>query len=342
MASTTFQTKFPAPYLVYLGDVEDGDCCKTGYGLAEWAPERTLGQFRSGPDTHSVGLSDMSIEASVEAGAKSLVIGIAGLGGYLSESWYPDLLHAVEMGLNIVSGAHHKLAAVPGLADAAKRSGVQLVEVRDHTASYAIATGVKRSGKRLLTVGTDCALGKKFTALTLARQMSARGQAVDFRATGQTGIMISGGGIPIDSVVVDFVAGAAEALSPAAPDDHWDVIEGQGSLIHPGYAAVTLGLLHGSQPDEIVLCHDPRRRVNLDSPQVKIPPLPEVIELYLSAGRLTSTAISCHAISLNTRGMAQHEREQALADARAETGLIVFDPAATGVEELVDHLASKC
>ena len=342
MSSTTHAAQFPAPYLVYLGDVEAADCCKTGYGLAEWAAERTLGQFRRNTDTHSVGLPDMSLEAAVQAGAKSLVIGIADVGGYLSQSWHADLIRAAELGLTVVSGAHQKLASIPGLADAAAKSGAELIEVRDSSVSFAVATGARRKGKRLLTVGTDCALGKKYTALTLARQMGARGLKVDFRATGQTGIMISGAGISIDSVVVDFVAGAAEALSPAAADDHWDVIEGQGALLHPGYAAVTLGLLHGSQPDEIVLCHDPRRLVNLDSPQVKIPPLGEVIDLYLSAGRLTNSNISCHAISLNTRDMIEEERERALEDARTDTGLIVFDPSTTGVEELVDYLVDRC
>jgi uncharacterized NAD-dependent epimerase/dehydratase family protein len=127
-------------------------------------------------------------------------------------------------------------------------------------------------------------------------------------------------------------------LSPAASADHWDIIEGQGSLIHPGYAAVTLGLLHGSQPDEIVLCHDPRHKCILDSPQVKIPPLLEVIELHLVMGRLTNPEIRCSGISLNTRLMTDKERIDALARVRDETGLIVFDPVATGAGELIDYL----
>lgn len=332
----------PAPYLVYLGDVSDPACCKTGFGIAEWASDRVVGQFRSNEDTVSVGLSDMSIEEAVAAGAHSLIIGIADVGGYLSESWYADLIEAAKAGLNIVSGGHQKLVDIPGLPEAASKTGVELVEVRNGTIPFSVGTGIKRSGKRLLTVGTDCALGKKYTALMIAKEMRARGMDADFRASGQTGIMIAGGGIPIDAVVSDFVAGAAEALSPEADKDHWDIIEGQGSLIHPGYAAVTLGLLHGSQPDEIVLCHDPRRTFLEDLPGVKIPPLQEVIEMYLMMGRLTNPEIRCSGISLNTQLMSDQERNDALARTREETGLIVFDPVATGAGELVDYLEASC
>src|SRR3546814_8211042 len=111
--------------------------------------------------------------------------------------------------------------------------------------------------KRVLTVGTDCALGKKYTALALTTTLRARGIDADFRATGQTGILIAGTGLPMDAVVADFSAGAAECLSPDAAPEHWDVIEGRGSLFHPAYAGVTLGLLHGSQPDALIICHDP-------------------------------------------------------------------------------------
>jgi uncharacterized NAD-dependent epimerase/dehydratase family protein len=300
-----------------------------------------VGQMRSGEQTVSLGLPDLSIEQAIRAGAKSLVIGIAGVGGHLSESWHEDLRRAAAAGLNIVSGAHQKLGDIPGLREAAGQSAAALVEIRNPDISFPVATGVRRGGRRLLTVGTDCALGKKYTALTIAREMHARGLDADFRATGQTGIMIAGGGVPIDSIVCDFVAGAAEALSPAAGEQHWDVIEGQGSLLHPGYAAVTLGLLHGSQPDELVLCHDPRRTHNLDSPQIEIPALSEVIALYLAQGRLTNPEIRCQAISLNTRGMRDREREAALQQVRDDTGLIVFDPLATGVDELLERLPGQ-
>ena len=341
MTSMTLQVNFPAPYLVYLGDVEEEDCCKTGFGLADWAGDNCVGQLRCSEQTVSVGLTDLSIEQAISAGAKSLIIGIADVGGYLSENWHEDLRNAAVAGLTIVSGAHQKLGDIPGLREAAEQSAVALVEIRNPDISFPVGTGFKRRGRRLLTVGTDCALGKKYTAMTIAREMRARGLDADFRATGQTGIMIAGGGVPIDSVVSDFVAGAAEVLSPEAAERHWDVIEGQGSLLHPGYAAVTLGLLHGSQPDELVLCHDPRRTHNLDSPQIVIPPLPEVIDLYLAQGRLTNPRIRCRAISLNTRDMNDGERDTALNLARDATGLTVFDPLATGVDELVERLVRE-
>jgi len=338
MSDLNFQPDIPAPYLVYLGDVTDEACCKTGFGLAHWASERTIGQFRSNEDTVSVGLCDMTLKEAVAAGAKSLIIGISDVGGYLSQSWHGDLIKAANAGLNIVSGGHQKLAEIPGLPDAAAKAGVKLVEIRNPKINFPVGTGIKRTGHRLLTVGTDCALGKKYTALTIAREMCTRGINAHYRATGQTGIMIAGSGIAVDSVISDFVSGAAEVLSPAADADHWDIIEGQGSLIHPGYAAVTLGLLHGSQPDEIVLCHDPRHKCIQDSPQVKIPPLLEVIELYLVMGRLTNPEIRCSGISLNTQSMTDKERNDALASVRDETGLIVFDPVATGAGELIDYL----
>ena len=149
-------------------------------------------------------------------------------------------------------------------------------------------------------MGTDCALGKKYTALAIARAFKARGQAVDFRATGQTGILISGGGMPMDAVVSDFEAGAAELLSPAADPAHWDVIEGQGSLFHPAYAAVSLGLLHGSQPDVLVVCHQPGRKFVLGHDDFPLPSLAETIDLNLRLGRRTNPAIRCGGISLNT------------------------------------------
>ncbi len=131
-------------------------------------------------------------------------------------------------------------------------------------------TGRKRSGQRVLTVGTDCALGKKYTALALTQALQAQGAKATFRATGQTGIMIAGAGVAIDAVIADFIAGAAETLSPDNAPDHWDVIEGQGALFHPAYAGVTLGLLHGSQPDALVLCHDPSRTTIEDYPHMPV------------------------------------------------------------------------
>ena len=337
MAQNFSNIEFPSPYLVYLGDATAEDYTKTGFGIADWAPKKALAECRTHENTVTTGLPQMTVTEAASAGAKSLIIGVAGLGGKIPKSWQNDLLEAVSLGMNIISGAHEKLATIEGLTEAAEKSGAQLIEVRTPAPSYPIATGIKRSGKRLLTVGTDCALGKKYTALSITKEMKLRGRSARFRATGQTGIMIAGGGIPIDSVVSDFIAGAAEELTPNTAADHWDIIEGQGSLIHPGYAAVTLGLLHGSQPDEIILCHDGRTH-NADSPHIEIPPLHEVIDMYLMMGRLTNPNIRCRGIALNTKGLSIMERAFILAKTREETGLITFDPVATGVGEYVDIL----
>src|SRR6185503_8511421 len=184
-----------------------------------------------------------------------------------------------------------------------------------------VASGRRRTGRRLLTVGTDCAVGKKYTALALARELRARGVDATFRATGQTGILIAGSGIPIDAVVSDFVAGAAETLSPDAAPDHWDVVEGQGSLFHPAYAGVTLGLVHGTQPDLLVLCHEASRREIDDYPDHPIPLLAEALRRYREAAALTNPGVEWLGVSLNTGGLAAAAGEQALEAARAETTL---------------------
>jgi uncharacterized NAD-dependent epimerase/dehydratase family protein len=214
------------------------------------------------------------------------------------------------------------------------------VDIRVPPSNLPIGTGRKRTGKRLLTVGTDCALGKKYTALSIARAMQARGVDADFRATGQTGIMIAGGGIPMDAVVSDFLAGAAEVLSPDAAPDHWDVIEGQGSLFHPGFAGVTLGLLHGSQPDVFVVCDDPTRHAILGVPGMLLPGLDEVIQLTIGLGRRTNPAIRCGGISLNTSALTEAEAAAAIAEASKITGLPTADPLRGGPE--LDRLVDSC
>ena len=152
-----------------------------------------------------------------------------------------------------------KLGDNAEIAAAAAKHGRKLFDVRHSAERFATGKGAKRPGKRLLTVGTDCSVGKKYTALALERAMRARGLNADFRATGQTGVFISGRGVSVDAVVADFIAGAAEWLTPANDPGHWDVVEGQGSLFHPSFAGVTLGLLHGAQPDAFVVCHEPTR-----------------------------------------------------------------------------------
>ena len=328
------------PYVVFIGDVADRASAKTGYGLRDWCRSDVIGQVRTAPEAVDLGLTEMTIDQAANAGARSIVIGIAPDGGNLADRWVATLADAAAAGLDVVSGLHSRLRSYPAIAAAAERGGSDLVDIRHPDLRVPLATGRRRSGNRLLTVGTDCALGKKYTALSITSELLARGIDASFRATGQTGIMISGSGIPIDAMIADFVAGAAEALSPDASAGHWDVIEGQGSLFHPSYAAVTLGLVHGSQPDAMILCHDPRRTAVDGLPDFLLPPLATAVRRYEEAARLTNRAARVVALSLNTGGMSADEAEEAIAAATRETGLPAADPIRGGAGPLADALLS--
>ncbi len=332
----------PQPYLLFLGDTTEPGYAKTAFGLADWAADRCVGEYGSAGCTVSSGLPRRTPAEARAAGARALVIGVANQGGVISESWIAELVEAMEAGLDIVSGLHARLASVPALAEAARRTGRRLIDVRTPPQGIPVGTGRKRSGKRVLTVGTDCALGKKYTALALHRAMLARGIDADFRATGQTGIIIAGGGIPMDAVVSDFEAGAAEMLSPDAAPGHWDVIEGQGSIFNPAYAAVSLGLLHGSQPDVFVVCHDPTRKVILGLEDFALPTVDEVIDLTIRLGSRTNPAIRCGWISLNTSAHDDEAAEALMAAERKRLGLPVADPIRGGAafDALVDHIVA--
>lgn len=315
----------PQPYLLFLGDVADAGYAKTAFGLRDWARERCAGEYSTGAKV-STGLPPMTPAEARAAGARALVIGVANKGGVIDPSWVPALVEALDAGLDIVSGMHVRLADVPELAAAAKRNSRRLIDVRRPPARLAVGTGIKRPGKRLLTVGTDCAVGKKYAALAIARAFAERGVDADFRATGQTGIMIAGGGMPLDAVVSDFEAGAAEVLSPAAAPAHWDVIEGQGSLFHPGYAAVSLGLLHGSQPDAFVVCHDPARSTMLGLPHLPTPSVEEVAELTIRLGSRTNPGIRWAGVALNTSAYDEAEADAIIQRETDRLALPVADP----------------
>jgi len=330
----------PYPYLLFLGDATEASYAKTAFGLRDWAPQRCIAEWGCDSATVTTGLPRLSPKEARARGARGLVIGIANTGGVIGESWVPLLVEALEAGLDIVSGLHVKLGSVPALSAAAARYGRRLIDIRTPPPNIPCGTGSKRAGQRLLTVGTDCALGKKYSALAIARAFKARGRAVTFRATGQTGILISGGGMPMDAVVADFEAGAAELLSPAADPAHWDVIEGQGSLFHPAYAAVSLGLLHGSQPDVIVVCHQPGREFVLGYPEFALPSIAETIELNLRLGRRTNPAIRCGGVSLNTSHLDLSAARKLMAQESAWLGLPVADPMRPGPE--FERLIDSC
>jgi uncharacterized NAD-dependent epimerase/dehydratase family protein len=299
---------FALPYLIFLGDAQ----------------------------------TDLDAKTAFAAGARSLLIGVAPVGGHINPKWIPALVQALEAGLDIVSGMHTRLESVPEIAEAARRTGRTLHNVRHGETAFPVGTGQKRPGKRLLAVGADCALGKKYTTLALARAFQAAGHKATFRATGQTGIMISGAGVAIDAVVADFLAGAAETLSPANDPDHWDIIEGQGSLVHPGYAGVSLGLLHGSQPDALVLCHDPFRTEIDEYPGFMIPPLSTVINLNVQMARRTNPAAKCVAIALNTSSVSREEGAAILRDCEQAEGLPCFDPMRSDLGPIVAGIVAAC
>lgn len=316
----------PQPYLLFLGDTTEPGYAKTAYGLRDWAGDICVGEFACAEATVSAGLTAMTPMEAYAKGARALVIGVASIGGAIGDRWIGPLVEALEAGLDIISGMHMRLSDVPVLDAAAKRLGRRLIDVRVPPADIPVGTGRKRSGKRLLTVGTDCALGKKYTALALTRAFAARGIDVDFRATGQTGIMIAARGIPMDAVISDFEAGAAEMLSPDATPDHWDVIEGQGSLLHPAYAGVSLGLLHGSQPDVFVVCHQPGRVMMAGLEGFPVPSIEAVIDLTLRLGGRTNPAIRCGGVAFNTAGLAADEADRLMATESARLNLPVADP----------------
>jgi uncharacterized NAD-dependent epimerase/dehydratase family protein len=300
----------PSPYLLFLGDTTEAGYAKTAFGLRDWAAERCIGEYALPGATVTTGLARLSPAEARSRGAQSMVIGVANL----------------DAGLHIISGMHARLGEISVLREAARRAGRQLIDVREPPDGIPIGTGLKRRGKRLLTVGTDCALGKKYTALAIARAFAERGIDSDFRATGQTGIMIAGSGIPMDAVVADFAAGAAELLSPDAADDHWDIIEGQGSILHPVFSGVSMSLLHGSQPDVFVVCHDPTRTRLLGDEAFAVPSVDEIIDLTIQLGRRTNPAIRVGGVSLNTSELTQAEALAAMAKESVRLGLPVADP----------------
>ncbi|MBV1901640.1 MAG: DUF1611 domain-containing protein [Kordiimonadaceae bacterium] len=327
-----------APYLIFIGDTTSPLYAKTGLGIIQWRRDLVAGQLRFEGNDLDMGVPDLTIAEAVAAGVKSIIIGVAPVGGCIGDDWISMLVEAAAAGLDVVSGLHKRLADYPGMSAAAEKAGASLIDVRKAPDDLPIGTGIKRSGKRVLMVGTDCAVGKKYSALALTDCLKNRGGNATFRATGQTGIMIAGKGLPIDCIIADFVSGAAEVLSPDNDPDHWDVIEGQGSLFNASYAGVSLSLLHGSQPDAIVVCHDPCRTTVSSCPGAQIPSIEDCIDLHLRCGTLTNPAIKCVGISVNTSQMDESERQPYLDALSAKVGLPCIDPILNGCDAIADRL----
>jgi len=326
------------PYLLFLGDAKDALAAKVAQGIKDWRPENAVGQFRMEGCGTTVGLTDMTLQEGLDAGAKTLVIGVANRGGYISDEWKKVLVEALELGYDIASGLHNLLRDEDEVQRAAKVHGRTLHDVRIPSVAYPIASGVKRTGKRILAVGTDCSVGKMYTGLCMDAEMRKRGMKSTFRPTGQTGILITGGGVPLDAVIADFMAGAVEYLTPDNDDDHWDHIEGQGSLFHASYSGVTLALIHGGQPDALVLAHEPTREHMRGLPDYQQPSLEDLRDLALTMGRIVNPACKVIGISVNTQHMAEDEARAYLAEVEERMQLPTTDPFRFGAEKLVDAL----
>lgn len=330
------------PYLLYLGKAADELAIKTARGLAFWRPEWCVGQHRHPDCRYTLGLRELGYAEAKAVGANSMVVGNANAGGVMAPETVTAIIAALDAGLNVVAGLHQKLRDNADIVAAARHNGRTLFDAREFTRKIPVGNGRKRAGKRLLTIGSDCSVGKMYTTLALERGMRKRGIKADFRATGQTGILVAGGGIPIDSVIADFISGGAEWLSPAREDGGWDLIEGQGSLFHPSYAGVSLGLLHGAQADALVLCHEAGRKHMRGLPDYPMPDLKPCLEANLAAARLTNPNVKAVGVALNTSNL---NASDAIAECRKISGqldLPCLDPVTMGVEAIVDNLLACC
>lgn len=326
------------PYLMFLGDVPDQLGAKTAQGIVDWRPEWCLGQMRLDGCQADLGIKDITIAEAVSNGAKTMVIGIVNSGGFLPPHWISNIIEAMEAGMDIASGLHIRLTDIAEVKEAADRLGRNLYDVRHPTQELPTGKGTPRTGKRLLAVGTDCSVGKMYTTLAIEKEMKKRGMKASFRATGQTGIFIAGDGISIDAVVADFISGAVEVLSPENDADHWDIIEGQGSLFHPSFAGVSIGLIHGAQADALVLCHEPTRTHMRGLPHQPLPDLKDCMDLNLETAKLTNKDAKFVGISVNTSGLSVEEGDKMLKELEDQFGLPAVDAFRTGVAPIVDLL----
>lgn len=328
-----------APYLLFIGDVPDPLAAKTAQGVVDWKPERCLGQMRLPGCGADLGVADMSIADAVAGGAKTFVIGAVNAGGVLPEHWTAAIVEALNAGMDVACGLHVKLESIPEINAAAEANGCALHNLRHPKHGFATGKGTKRTGRRLLAVGTDCSVGKKYAALCLERDMLAAGLKAEFCATGQTGLLIAERGVALDAVVADFISGAAEWITPETDADTWQVVEGQGSLFHPSFAGVTVGLLHGSQPDAFVVCHEPTR-TKMRGVETPLPTIQQVIDLTTTMGSLTNPDIRCVGICINTSALDEAAAKALIAETAKAHNLPCTDPVRFGSGPVVEEVQS--
>ncbi|HTT68304.1 MAG TPA: DUF1611 domain-containing protein [Gemmatimonadales bacterium] len=345
----------PPRFLVIAEGAFGPETSKTAVCAIRYVPERVVAVLdsraagRTAQDVLGFGGSIPvvgSLEAGLALGPTALLVGIAPRGGRLPEEWRGWIAAAIDRGLDVWSGLHTRLGDDPDLAARARARGVRLFDLRQPPDGLTVSNGRARLVDALvvLTVGTDCNTGKMTAQLELLRGLEARGIRARFVATGQTGILIAGRGIAVDAVPADFIGGAAEQMVlEAAPGADVVLVEGQGSLIHPGYAGVTLGLLHGSAPAAMILCHQASRRLVGEyykgSAWVPIPPLADVVRVYeQAAGWIAASRVI--GIALNTYDLAGREAAAAVERAGRETGLPATDPVRFGAGPLVEAVVA--
>jgi len=335
------------------------ETAKTATSAIRYLPERVSSildsRFAASTVTDVIGfggaipiVSSLSEALALEPGPEALLIGIAPQGGTLPEAWRGMLHDALKAGLDVWSGLHTHLSRDPDLSALAAALGRSLVDLRKPPPDLVVGTGLaqRTTALRVLTVGSDCNVGKMTTALELRRELEERGVRTGFAATGQTGILIAGSGIAVDAVLSDFVSGATERVTlEAARDTDVVLIEGQGSLMHPGYSAVTLGLLHGALPQCMVLCAMPGRGsiYGGNHDWVSLPPLEEVIRRYEEALSWAhpDTPGKVVAVSLATYDLDEEEAKAAVEEVIRMTGLPVTDPIRFGVEPIVAAVEAR-
>lgn len=336
--------KYPSlakPYLVFVGDVTDPLDAKTATGFVHWRPDWCAGQLRLPGTTVDLGLPDMSVAEAAARGVSTLLVGVSPLGGGISPAWVTTFIDALDAGMDIVSGLHARISDHPEIARVLASATGEVYELRSPVGPFPLGTPRKRSGKRCLMVGTDCCVGKMFTGLSLDTALRRRGIESRFVATGQTGMMIAEDGLCLDAVPSDFISGCVEVIAPDAPEKSWQIIEGQGSLFHPSFAGLTLGMIHGSQPEAMVLCLIAGEDAIVDFPSVKLPPLEDIVRRHLEAARLTNSETRFVGVSVNTRSLSQSERADYLVRLGDRLGLPCVDPVATGVGPIVDLLLNE-
>jgi uncharacterized NAD-dependent epimerase/dehydratase family protein len=331
--------------LLVLAEGRSGDphFGKPARGVIRYAPQDVVCVLDSQSDAgeHEGFPLVRTVDDAMRYAPTTALVGVATQGGRFPPEWRALLEECIHAGLDIENGLHEFLTDDDELTSLARKRGVELRDLRKAPPGLNVPTGenLTHGATSILMVGSDCAIGKMTVALELDREAKARGVRSEFIPTGQTGIAIAGWGISVDAVVADFIAGAAEQLVLEGVRRGGEVlfVEGQGSLLHPAYSGVTLGLIHGSAPHSYVLCHKADETVVDGDDRYPIPPLSELVELHEKISLLSRPA-KVLAIALNTRDLDEEPARRAIAEAEAETGLPADDPVRFGAEKLVDAL----